>query len=120
MDELDGAPNQVLGLRHKTRTQIVLKCLIPSILELLVYMTVIMADICVTIQHFRDKNPLFGAITLTLIWLPPIACFISIVISPWQWPDVDDEQSGCSTIHVKFFGKQIFNFVLFPLGAVYR
>lgn len=116
MDEFDGIPKKVLGVDIKVKTQITLACLVTAILELLIYLTVTLADIAVTIQHFRDGNSMYGSLTVTILCLPAIICFISIMLSPWQWP----EEEGCHSENTTFLIKQLFNLICFPIGAVYR
>lgn len=119
---LDGVPCEILGYCITTRTQICLSCLATTILHLLVYLVVTTADIGVAVQHFRDDNQLYGSLTLALWYLPAIACFCSIVTSPWQWPETSStgDSDGCNWQNGKFFGKQLFNLLLFPFSAVYR
>lgn len=117
MEELDGVPCKVLGYPIKTRTQIYLSCLVTAILELFVYIVVVTTDICLTVQHFRDGNPLYGSLTLICLCLPALACFCSIIVSPWQWP-ADNEQ--CGKENIKFFLKQLGNLFFFPIASSYR
>lgn len=116
MDCLDGVSKCVLGYQVKTRTQIVLTCLIPAIIELLVYISLVTSDIAVAIQHIRDQNPIWAALTITFLCLPALVCFCSVITSPWQWP----EEEGCGNGNIKFFFRQTFNFLFFPIGAVFR
>lgn len=116
MDCLDGVSKCVLGYKVKTRTQIVLTCLIPAIFELLIYICLVTSDIAVAIQHVRDKNPIWAALTLTFLCLPALVCFCSVITSPWQWP----EEEGCGKENTKFFLRQTFNFLCFPIGAIFR
>lgn len=117
MEELDGVPQTVLGHQIKTRTQITLTCLVPTTLELFTYITVIVADLGVVVAHFKDSNNIYASLTLALICLPAIGCFCSIVVSPWQWPS---DQAVCDRENSRFFGRQTFNLIFFPVGAVYR
>lgn len=116
MDCLDGVSKCVLGYKVKTRTQIVLTCLIPAIFELLIYISLVTSDIAVAIQHIRDKNPIWAALTITFLCLPALVCFCSIITSPWQWP----EEEGCGKKTTIFFLRQTFNFLCFPIGAIFR
>uniref|UniRef100_A0A7G3B391 XK-related protein n=1 Tax=Lutzomyia longipalpis TaxID=7200 RepID=A0A7G3B391_LUTLO len=118
MDELDGVPKRILFYPVKTRTQIVASILIPTFMELCVYVVLTTADITITVRHFQCGDYLWGALTLTFLCLPALLCFIIIIASPWQWPD----QSDCAETnsHWKFFLRQLFNVLLFPLGAIWR
>lgn len=123
MEELEGVPCKVLGYHITTRTQICLSCCVTSILELCVYLVVTAADTAVVVQHFRDTNRTYAILTLTFMLLPAIGCFCSIIVSPWQWPDENDydiEKNKCGKQHVIFFLKQLYNLLLFPIGATYR
>lgn len=116
MDCLDGAPKHILGFGVKSRTQIVITCLIPAIFELLCYTVLITADIYLTTRHFINNNVLWGALSLGFICLPALACFISVITSKWQWP----ESEGCHSENIKFFFVQLFNLIFFPIGAINR
>uniref|UniRef100_A0A182MIQ1 XK-related protein n=1 Tax=Anopheles culicifacies TaxID=139723 RepID=A0A182MIQ1_9DIPT len=116
MDVLDSVPRSVLGYPVKTRTQIVMTFLVPVIFELLVYIVLTTADILVTIEHFRNGNPTWGWFTLSLIWLPSVVCFCSIISTPERWP----EQIGCDERTWHFLFANIAILVFFPFAALYR
>lgn len=128
MDELDGVPCSVLGYPIATRTQICLSCCVSAVLELLVYVVVVAADVAVIVQHWRDANALFAWLTGAWMVLPAVVCFVSVITSPWQWPAVDgdddvtdgDAMCNCGRAHVWFVVRQLGNLVFFPVGAVYR
>lgn len=121
MDELDGVPCKLLGYKISTRTQICLSCCVTAALELIVYILVTAADIAVVIQHFRDSNPRYASLTLGFLILPAVGCFCSIVVSPWQWPDTDDDdRPQCGKEHIRFFLRQLYNMLCFPIAAIYR
>lgn len=135
MDQLDGVPCEVLGYHIKTRTQICLTCCISVVLELIVYLVAFAADVAVVVQHLRDGNPVFGGLTAAFVWLPAVVCFCSVVTSPAQWPQsvCDDDGNGvapsdevpvdgfeCGAVQCRFFVRQLFNLLAFPVGAVYR
>ncbi|XP_052867717.1 uncharacterized protein LOC128273727 [Anopheles cruzii] len=116
MDTLDGVPRSVLGRPVKTRTQIVMTFLVPVIFEAMVYIVLTTADVLVTIEHFRNGNTGWGWTTLTLIWLPSIVCFCSIVSTPERWP----EQIGCDERTQNFLFKNCAILLFFPLAALNR
>lgn len=118
MDELDGIPKRIFFYPIKTRTQIIASILVPTLVELSVYIVLTIADITTSVNHFQSGDYLWGALTLTFLCLPAILCFTIIISSPWQWPD----QSDCAEAnsHWKFFFRQLFNLLLFPLGAIWR
>jgi len=116
MDELDGVPIKVLGYQVKTRTQIILSCLLPAILEVFVYIVLMTADTALTVRHYIDGHLLWGVLTLIFIWLPAIVCFASVMASPYHWP----EETGCNTDSTLFLLRQCFNLILFPIGAFNR
>ncbi len=115
MDVLD-TPNSILGWTIKTRMQITLTWLIPSIMQLLVYVTIIAVDCGLVVQHLLTKNLLWGYLTLSFIIAPALLCFIFILLSPTQWP----EPIGWSKENRKFLGRQIVHLIVFPVGAIYR
>ncbi|XP_053673688.1 uncharacterized protein LOC128723945 [Anopheles nili] len=116
MDVLDGVPRSVLGYPVKTRTQLVVTFLVPVIFELMVYIVLMTADILVAMEHFNNGNTSWGWFTLSLICLPSIVCFCSIISNPERWPEEIgfDQRTGWFLFH---------NFailVFFPLAALYR
>ncbi|KFB40903.1 hypothetical protein ZHAS_00008452 [Anopheles sinensis] len=116
MDVLDGVPCSILGYPVKTRTQVVMTFLVPVIFEMMVYIVLTTADVLVTVEHFRNGNTSWGWFTLSLIWLPSVVCFCSIVSTPERWP----EQIGCDKRTGQFLFKNIAILLLFPLAALYR
>ena len=116
MDALDGAPKCILGYNVKTRMQIVLTCLIPSAVSLLVYVSLITIDVALIVKHFLDKNFVWAGLTALFVLMPAVICFIVIMMSAWQWP----QQQGCTSDNVKFFFRQLFNLVFFPISAIFR
>lgn len=115
MDPLDNVAVKILGFSVKTRWQITLNYLIPSIIELLVYITVIVVDGALVYQHILDENYLWAWITMGIVIIPAIFTFICIMVSD-QWPN----EEGFGGEKKKFLGRQIINFVFFPMGAIYR
>lgn len=140
LDDLDCNPRCLLGWPIKTRTQIWLNWIVPTALELFVYLVLIVADCSVVALHFLDGNPHWGALTLTFVWVPVFLCFCSIITSPWQWPDyyatdideVDDGEGGgggggaggggggASKPCLLFILRLTANVLLFPVFAVFR
>uniref|UniRef100_A0A182KH14 XK-related protein n=1 Tax=Anopheles christyi TaxID=43041 RepID=A0A182KH14_9DIPT len=116
MDALDGVPRSVLGYPVKTRTQIVMTFLVPVIFELMVYIVLTTADILITVEHFRNGSPTWAWFTLTLIWLPSVVCFCSIISTPERWP----EQIGCDERTGRFLFNNVAILLFFPLAALYR
>lgn len=130
---LDGVPCSVLGYPITTRTQICLTCCLTAVLELLVYLIVVVADVAVIVQHWRDEQPLFAGLTTIWLVLPAFVCFVTVLTSPWQWPNDDDNDANdanggtrdvaacyCGRTQMLFVGRQMFNLCFFPIGAVYR
>ncbi|CRL05141.1 CLUMA_CG017985, isoform A [Clunio marinus] len=115
MDPLDGIPEKILGYSVKTRWQISLNYLVPCIIELIVYISLMVVDSAVVYQHLLDRHYLNAWITLGVIFVPPVLTFFCVMISD-QWP----MESGCGSEKWKFFGRQNVNLLLFPICAVYR
>lgn len=120
MDQLDGIPERVLGLRVKSRWQIVLHYLLPSVMELIVYVSLSTIDIGVAYRHWTDRHRLYALITLALILVPALLTFVCVMLSD-QWP-LTEEGGGCcgSKSHWHFFALQLVNLVCFPIAAIYR
>lgn len=115
MDPLDGIPVKILGYSVKTRWQISLNYLIPCVVELLVYVSLMVIDGATVYQHLLDRHYLFAWITLGVIFVPAVLTFVCVLLSD-QWPI----ENGCGSEKWKFFARQLVNFLLFPFSAVYR
>uniref|UniRef100_A0A336LRI3 XK-related protein n=1 Tax=Culicoides sonorensis TaxID=179676 RepID=A0A336LRI3_CULSO len=103
-DVLDGVPNKKLfGYQLKTKTQILLSYLIPTIIELCIYVILTVADVALIVQHFRDNHAIWAILTLIFVVLPAILCFITIITSPSQWPGKwklnDKQENNNNNIH---------------------
>lgn len=125
MDSVDCAPKCLLGWPIKTKTQIWFNWIVPTALELFVYVTLIVADVAVTYQHFIDDNHLWAGLTLAFVWLPAILCFGTIITSPWNWPDyydknVPESDNGVNKQCLQSILVLAFNVLLFPVGALAR
>lgn len=115
MDPLENVALKILGFSVKTRWQISLNYLIPSIIELLVYIAVVVIDSALVYQHILDKNYLWAWITIGIVIMPAMLTFTCELASD-QWP----VEEGFGSEKKKFLCRQIFNLIFFPLGAIYR
>lgn len=115
MDPLENVAEKILGYSVKTRWQIILNYLIPSIVELLVYITVVVVDGALVYQHIVDENYLWAWLTMGIVMIPAILTFICVIVSD-QWPFED----GFGREKGKFLGRLTMNFFLFPFTAIYR
>ncbi|XP_055859247.1 uncharacterized protein LOC129921443 [Episyrphus balteatus] len=114
MDARDGTPQHILGLPIRSHTRIYVSYLIPSCLELFVYIVQFFADCAVSYQHFRFGQIFFGWITLTLVLAPPVLCFIFVMTSAEQWSNPRHANK------TKFITFQVGSLLLFPIFAAYR
>lgn len=115
MDPLEGVPVKILGYKVKTKWQVSLNYLIPCVVELLVYISLMVIDGACVYQHLLDRHSLQAWLTLGVIFVPAVLTFICVMMSD-QWPS----ESGCSSEKWKFFGLQVLNLLLFPIFAIYR
>jgi hypothetical protein len=115
MDPLENVPVKILGFSIKTRWQITLNYLIPSIIELLVYLSVMVVDGALVYQHLRDRNSLWAWWTLGFVIVAPVLTFVCVLMSD-QWPI----ESGFKRKKWAFLGRQVTNLLLFPICATYR
>lgn len=127
MDAVGCAPKCLLGWPIKTKAQIWFNWIVPNVLEQLVYIVLIVADLAVTYQHFNDGNHLWGGLTLSFIWLPAILCFGTVIVSPRNWPEYysrashdTDDNRGVSKQCLRFLLILFFNVLLFPIAAMAR
>lgn len=114
-DPLDGIPVKILGYSVKMRWQISLNYLVPCIVELLVYISLMVIDGATVYQHLLDRNSFYAWLTLGIVGVPAVITFVCVLISD-QWPI----EVGCGSEKWKFFGRITINFMLFPLCATYR
>lgn len=115
MDPLDGVPERILGYSVKTRWQISLNYLVPCIVELIVYISLMIVDGALVYQHLLDRHYMYAWLTLGLPFIPAVTTFICVLLSD-QWP----EEVGCGSEKWRFFGRQVVNLLLFPFCALYR
>lgn len=115
MDPLENITEKILGYSIKTKWQITLNYLIPCIVEVLVYITVIVVDSSLVYQHISDQNFLWAWITLAIVIVPALLTFICVVVSD-QWPI----EEGFRSEKRKFLLRHIVNLFFFPIGAIYR
>lgn len=112
---MDNIPVKIIGYSIKTRWQITLSYLIPCIVELLVYITVMVTDGALIYQHFLDGNQSFALITLAFLIIPAFVTFIIIILTPAD----PYNESKCNSI-LRLIAIQLLNFTLFPICALYR
>lgn len=129
---MDGVPSQLFGYEIKTRTRIVLSYLLPAILELNIYNALMAADIALVVQHFRDGHSVWATLTLSFILAPAVFCFLTIIGSPSQWPQAENDGDTMTTtpdqtqyggrccMSCKFLMRQLFNLIIFPIISIYR
>jgi hypothetical protein len=109
-------PVKILGYGLKTKSQIVFHYLLPCVVEIIVYISIIVVDAALFWQHFTDKNYAYSYYTLSLIIFPALLTFLCIMVSD-QWP-VDETRFGPKKR--AFLLKQILKFLLFPIFSTYR
>lgn len=114
MDARKGTPQHILGLPIRSHTRIYVSYLIPSCLELFVYIVQFFADCGVSFQHFRNGQLFYGWITFILVLAPPVLCFIFVMTSNEQWSNPRHANK------TKFIAFQVSSLFLFPIFAAYR
>lgn len=115
MEPLDGIPVKILGYNVKTRWQISLNYLIPCVVEILVYISMMVVDGATFYQHLLDRHSLYAWLTLGVVFVPAVITFFCVLISD-QWPI----ENGCGSLKWKFFARIVINLLLFPICAIYR
>lgn len=115
MDPLEGVPAKILGYNVKTRWQISLNYLIPCVVELFVYISLMVVDGATVYQHLLDRHSTYAWITLGIVIIPAVITFVCVLFSD-QWPI----EKGCGSEKWKFFLRLLINFLLFPACAIYR
>jgi hypothetical protein len=112
---MDNIAVKVIGYSIKTRWQITFSYLIPCIIELLVYITVMVVDGALIYQHFFDGNQSLALITLSFLIIP---AFITFVISILKPADPYSESKPKSILRLLLI--QFSYLMIFPMCALYR
>lgn len=112
---MDNIPVKIIGYNIKTRWQITLSYLIPCIVELLVYITVMVVDGALIYQHLLDGNQSFALITLAFLIIPAFVTFIITILTP-----ADPFSETKSSSILRLISIQFLYFILFPICALYR
>ncbi|XP_033232151.1 uncharacterized protein LOC117183096 isoform X2 [Belonocnema kinseyi] len=110
-------PTRCLKIPLRSTEQIYLVFLIPTLVNCILYVLNFSADLVVSVQHFREDNPIWGCITIGLIYLPAIVYFVLTVSRPDWWMTDDDKVSKGA---FAWFGLQLCHLIAFPLFALYR
>ena len=112
---MDNIPVQIIGYNIKTRWQITLSYLIPCIIELLVFITVMVTDSALIFQHIADGNQLTAMITMSFIIIPAVVTFIITILKP-----ADPFSDSKPTSILRLISFQFFYLIFFPICALYR
>jgi len=112
---MDNIAVKVIGYNLKTRWQITFSYLIPCIIELLVYITVMVVDGALIYQHFLDGNQSLALITLSFLIIPALITFVTSILAP-----ADPYSESKSTSILRLFLIQFLYLMIFPMCALYR
>lgn len=112
---MDNIPVQIIGYNIKTRWQITLNFLIPCIIELFVFITVMVIDSALIYQHTLDGNKSLAMITFSFVIIPAIVTFIITILKP---ADPFNDSKHISILRLISF--QFLYLMIFPICALYR
>ncbi|KAJ8912120.1 hypothetical protein NQ315_013209 [Exocentrus adspersus] len=106
----------LLGYELSEREDAVINYLVPSVCACLLYIFIIASDIAVIFCHYKNNNPIWGSLTIFLMYLPPLGSYI-IIVSNWElWP----EEEGCGMENIKWFTWKTVEHILFPVWNMWR
>ncbi|KAH8391355.1 hypothetical protein KR200_012123 [Drosophila serrata] len=108
-------PPHILGYAIRSRTRIWVSYILPACLGLLVYIVQTASDLALSYQHFREKEPGFGAGTLVLVILPPLITFLLVVASRAQRNCACTNRNRCTALALG-----LVKLLLFPFFVVFR
>ncbi|XP_014204092.1 uncharacterized protein LOC106636260 [Copidosoma floridanum] len=101
----------------KSREQVYLVFLVPTIISCLVYVLHFAADLVVALQHYRENNPAWACITVGFMYAPAVAYFVLTISRPDWWMTDDDKLHKGAFLWCLM---QIAKLVAFPFFALYR
>jgi hypothetical protein len=106
-----------LKIPLRSKEQIYLIFLLPSIVHCFVYVLHFSADLVVAVQHFKENNSMWAFITILFIYAPALVYFILTISRPdWWMTDYDKMYKGIFLWLLLQLGKLI----AFPFFALYR
>lgn len=101
----------------KSTEQIYFLFLIPTIVSCFIYVANFALDLVVAGQHFKEFNPVWGWVTIGIMYAPVAAYFIITVSRPDWWMTNEDKLHKGVFF---WFLLQILKLIVFPLFALYR
>ncbi|KAB0797942.1 hypothetical protein PPYR_08935 [Photinus pyralis] len=105
-----------LGYELNVEQNVIVNYLIPSILSCLLYIVHFACDFAVSYRHFRERNPIWGSITVFIMYLPAISCYVLTISSLELWPKFE----GCGMENVKWCLLKTLQHIFFPIWSMWR
>ncbi|CAH1186242.1 unnamed protein product [Phyllotreta striolata] len=110
------ANRMLLGYELTPRQDALVNHLVPSLGACILYVLLIAGDVGVIFRHYKDDDPIWGSLTLFILYVPVLASFI-IVISNWElWPEFE----SCSRNNLIWFWTKVAEHLLFPIWSMWR
>lgn len=106
----------ILGYELTSTQNVYANFLLPSVLGCILYILQTGADIGVAYGHFREGNPIWGALTVFFMICPVIGCFIWATTTLEMWPEID----GCGVKNINWILLKVFQHLFFPIWSMWR
>lgn len=106
----------LLGYELTSYQNAIVNYLVPSIAACILYVFIIAIDVAVIFTHFKNDDPIWGSLTLFVMYLPTLISFI-IIVSNWElWPEFEE----CSRTNTIWFCVKIVEHLFFPIWNMWR
>lgn len=90
--------------------------LLPTAFCCIIYIADVATDIALVERHFTEDRCLAGAVTVILIYAPPIVYFILTIMDSKKWPEPEKD----TLKKVRWIAKELGLLVFFPIYAIHR
>ncbi|XP_076266458.1 uncharacterized protein LOC143200075 [Rhynchophorus ferrugineus] len=107
----------LLGYELSPRQDALVNYLLPSVSACLLYKFIVAADIGVIFRHYKDEDPIWASLTLSMMYLPVLGSFMIIISDIDYWPDADE---GMTRENAKWFFRQTIEHLFFPCWNMWR
>ena len=106
----------VLGYELDSVQDVYANYLVPSVFGFLLYVLQFGADVTCVYRHFRERDPIWGSLTLFFVCLPVLGCYVRTMSSLELWPEMDD----CDGRNVKWAAVKTLQHLFFPVWSTWR
>ncbi|XP_060518060.1 uncharacterized protein LOC132696931 [Cylas formicarius] len=90
--------------------------LVPAASASVLYMFIIAGDIAVIFRHYKDYNPIWGNLTLSIMYLPALGSYLFILSNSDYWPQAPLLRKE----NIIWLLKKTSAHLLFPIWSMWR